>query len=654
MTSPSAIADGTTRSTGADPFALWSEVYDEQPNPLLSLEENFLSCLLPDVRELDVVDMGCGTGRWLQRLAPQHPRSLLGIDNSSEMLARAKGKVGGHAVLLRADCASALVSAGSADLCLASFVVSHVRDLGKFARQLARILRAGGHAFITDVHPETAASLGWKRSFRYGDQSISLHTHERPIREVMAALRKHGFQVAALLEPCFQAQQQKLLKLHSSRIDVAALRSPAIYILQVQAPGAQPRRNESTDSSSLRVIGARISFGPRASAVAELNLSGGSVGSIASRFLGHSVIPDAQSLDLSGYLLLPGLINSHDHLEFGLFPNLGRGSYRNAAEWADDIQQREAGVIAQRRRIPKPVRCWWGAIRNLLCGATTVCHHNPLLAEFSDPNFPVRVLRDYRWAHSLSFDPEIVAGKCCDCDATSPFIIHAGEGVDASSTEEIAALDRRELLNDRTVLVHALALNPYTVSLLNRRGASVVWCPASNRFLFGRTLDGDLLSRIHNLVLGSDSALTSPGDLLDDIRFAYRETGISSEQLYEMVYTAPARVFRMRDGEGSLKIGGVADLIAINDTGAEPAEALANLSGRHIELVILRGRVQLVRNSILERLPEEMRECLEPVQVDGETVWLRAPIAELFKVAAGALQDPIQVGGRRVHYVASH
>ena len=641
-------SEQTVRDRAADAFALWAEVYDEQPNPLLSLEEDFLSHLLPDVRGLDVVDMGCGTGRWLQRLASQDARSLIGIDGSREMIARAAAKVGRYTVLLRADCGSAALSADSADLCLASFLLSHVRDLEKFSRQLAYILRPGGTAFITDVHPGTSARLGWKRAFRYGDQSISLQTYERPIGEVIAALRKHGFQVSALLEPCFQTQQQRTLELHNSPLGPTVLRWPAIYILQVQRNDRPRASSRDAQANAMQITGSRVAFGPRASASVQLLLTGDSVSAFSTGLLGRSCIANAPSVDLSGYLLLPGLINSHDHLDFGSFPRLGRGGYRNASEWANDIQSRNAAVIDAHRRIPKPVRCWWGAIRNVLSGVTTVCHHNPVLPELLESSFPVRVLRDFEWAHSMEFDRQ-VPEKFWAANLEAPFIIHAAEGIDSNAAEEISKLERLGLLNQRTVLIHALALNEESVSLLNRSGAAVVWCPASNKFLFGRTHDLRVISSIKNLALGSDSSLTSDGGLLDDIAVA-RETGVAADRLYAMLYTTPARMFRMNRGEGTIRVGGVADLIAVEDVRADPADTLINLERPRVALVVVRGRVQLVRNRVRERLPQELCDGLEPLEVDGETVWLRAPVAQLSSAASEALHGSLRTGEGRKRY----
>src|SRR6202035_3720818 len=114
----------------------------------------------------------------------------------------------------------------------------------------------------------------------------------------------------------------------------------------------------------------------------------------------NNISPTPAIIDLPGYLLLPGLINAHDHLEFGLFPNLGSGPYQNSVEWAKEIHHSHASLIARHRKVPKPVRLWWGAVRNLLCGVTTVCHHNPVTPELVDPEFPIRVISDFGWAHS--------------------------------------------------------------------------------------------------------------------------------------------------------------------------------------------------------------------------------------------------------------
>ena len=274
-------------------------------------------------------------------------------------------------------------------------------------------------------------------------------------------------------------------------------------------------------------------------------------------------------MNLDGYLLLPGLTNSHDHLEFGLFPNLGHGPYANSEQWANDIQQSERDVIRRHRSVPKDVRLWWGAIRNLLCGVTTVCHHNPLDPVLLDDGFPVRVLTEFGWAHSVPMEPDLRA-KFQTTPKELPFILHASEGLDEKSANEIFELDRIHALDERTILVHGLGLTSDGISLLNRRGAALVWCPTSNQFLFGRTHRWESLATANNLVLGSDSPLTAAGTCW--MRFVSRIPirAVHAEELYRMVITRPAAVFRFDDGRGAIRPGAAADLIAIRDTEAQP------------------------------------------------------------------------------------
>ena len=59
----------------------------------------------------------------------------------------------------------------------------------------------------------------------------------------------------------------------------------------------------------------------------------------------------------------------------------------------------------------------------------------------------------------------------------------------------------------------------------------------------------------------------------------------------------------VRDAEGSIRESGLADLIAVRDTGQDPADRLQTLSMSDIEFVMIGGRVQLAVGSVLERLP---------------------------------------------------
>ncbi len=103
------------------PSTAWAEVYDTQPNPLLALEERVLGSMMPNVRGLDVLDAGCGTGRWLQRLLARSPRSLLGVDISPAMLLLAGIKLSQNCSLRLGSCTALPVNDTACDMVLIFF-----------------------------------------------------------------------------------------------------------------------------------------------------------------------------------------------------------------------------------------------------------------------------------------------------------------------------------------------------------------------------------------------------------------------------------------------------------------------------------------------------------------------------------------------------
>ncbi len=269
------------------------------------------------------------------------------------------------------------------------------------------------------------------------------------------------------------------------------------------------------------------------------------------------------------YLLLPGLINAHDHLEFNSFPFLGRrAAYQDMYEWAAEITERmNSPIIRACTSIPMEDRLRIGAFKNLISGVTTVAHHNPYHPCF-DRTFPIRVVQDYRWSHSLGLDNQAL-DTFQETPGDVPWIIHAAEGLSARAQSEIDELDHNGMLAPNTVLVHALGAQPSQQRLLARRRANVVSCPVSNLYLYGRTLDYGRLPPTLKLALGSDSAATSSSGLLDDFQMLRKLVDWKEEKLWATITTVPTEILRIHGLNR-------ADLVVLKDY----APALVVLDGR--------------------------------------------------------------------------
>ena len=637
-------------------FDLWAEVYDEQPNPLLALEErHLLNCFSP-LSMRNILDAGCGTGRWLAKFAELSLASLVGIDCSNEMLIRARVKLGERAQLYEGDCTALPVTDASVDLLLSSFVLSYVQDLKAFARECGRVARAGATIVISDMHPETAIKRKWKRIFHRDHQPIEIEAHPRSIEDISRVFLEQGFQTQALFEPCFEAPERPFFEASGKLSEFEKLSSdPAIYILTLRKLPLAASTFKPESQQTLQLSGARFAFDSDNALIGTIAIRGGYIESIS---IGMDRDCNTfRNLDLSGYLILPGLINAHDHLDFSLFPRLGRNAnaakYRNSKEWGHEIHHTHADIIALHRQVPRETRLWWGAIRNLICGVTTVCHHDRPSTEFDDPDFPVHVLSNFSWAHSLAFDPNLPE-TFRNASAGLPFIFHAAEGIDDECAREIFRLDEMQLLRRNSVLIHGLGLIAESATILNQRGASLIVCPTSNQYLFGCAPSKSLLSSIERLALGSDSPITAAGDLLSEIHFAYSSIGLNLRDIYDMVTSNAAAILQLQEGEGCIRKAGRGDLIAVRDQHMPPAATLARLSSDQIELVLLAGTPQLASPRLYERLPLSLREGMHLLEVDGHRRWIRAPLSDLFDSAEAILgRSNLVIGGRKVRHFAA-
>jgi ubiquinone/menaquinone biosynthesis C-methylase UbiE len=132
----------------------WAQVYDHDLNPLLPLEEPLVRAALGEVRGQAVLDLGCGTGRHALWLAAAGAL-VTAVDFSEGMLREARSKPGAKAVRFEVhDLHQPLPFAASTfEAVVSGLVLEHLRDLDLFFGEARRVLRAGGCAVVSGMHP---------------------------------------------------------------------------------------------------------------------------------------------------------------------------------------------------------------------------------------------------------------------------------------------------------------------------------------------------------------------------------------------------------------------------------------------------------------------------------------------------------------------
>lgn len=132
----------------------WAGCYDSEANPLIALEEPHIPLLLGHIEGLEILEIGCGTGRHTLRLAAAGAR-VTATDLSAGMAAQASEKDGWEKVrfsrhdfnhpLPFADC--------SFDGVCTFLTLEHVHDLFHFFSECRRVSRPGGFVIASAMHP---------------------------------------------------------------------------------------------------------------------------------------------------------------------------------------------------------------------------------------------------------------------------------------------------------------------------------------------------------------------------------------------------------------------------------------------------------------------------------------------------------------------
>lgn len=227
------VLDDPTASWDAK-AALWDEQVGEEGDPNRRLNSDpVLWRMLGEVRGLDVLDAGCGTGYLSRQLARRGAR-VVGVDASAAMVGIARERAAqldfASPPRHHVDDAATLATLAEAsfDRVASNYVLMDLADLDGAAHAIARVLRPGGRAAVVISHPcfpqgedtKTArgdlgsveVSYSWVRNYFEDDQRLEpawgrfsepFPCFERSVTRYFGAFRTAGLAVTDLEEPRF-------------------------------------------------------------------------------------------------------------------------------------------------------------------------------------------------------------------------------------------------------------------------------------------------------------------------------------------------------------------------------------------------------------------------------------------------------------------
>jgi SAM-dependent methyltransferase len=578
-------------------YAQWAEACDRSPSPVVTLARRVMEPLLRDVRDKVVVDVG--TGHQLELLVARGSKAV-GVDFTPETLRKAAKKQALHSRLVLADTSRLPFQQATADLVICSFVLSFVDDLPQLAEQLARIVLPGGEVHVTDIHPDTQRH-GWPAALDPTLKEIRVNVHE--LTSIAQAFDQAGLALELSLEPRLGHPERRHFEL-AQRMDLyeQARHVPAICLLHFRRrvltadrnrPHLVPRKRQRT----WHLVGARQALGPHTAVHSDIALDATQIRGIYDRPSKGKLerAEDDAVVDLTGLLLLPGLINAHDCLQAG---------------WPE--------------RVHPDVAPWLGAIRNVFSGVTTV-RHDTAIDPATMAQFPVHLARG--GVRSARHKPEEIAADFADAPPNVPLIIDLSWCA-AETNRFIGELEKNGLLSNRTILVGLAELDTAAQNSLVKHGTSAVWSPASTPLRCETAISN------HLIALGTGGL--GKTSISDEIRAALK-MAVSPEAIYSMVTSRAASILRLRNGEGRIVAETPADLVAIDDSGLTPAESLCSLDCVPAA-VIVGGKLQLLSGSVLERVPEALRESLRPMMVGDAQWWAEEHIVAAVRGARGGLR----------------
>jgi cytosine/adenosine deaminase-related metal-dependent hydrolase len=181
-----------------------------------------------------------------------------------------------------------------------------------------------------------------------------------------------------------------------------------------------------------------------------------------------------------------------------------------------------------------------------------------------------------------------------------PYVFHIGEGIDRWSSNDVDTLLRWNILRKRLIGVHGVAMDVEQA----KRFEALIWCPASNYFMFQKTAPVKELKHHTTLLFGTDSTLTANWSIWSHLREALDSGMVNHSELIKMLGSNAARVWGL-DNYG-MKEGNGGDVVVAKKKSGDQERAFFEIGAEDILLVFCKGELKLVDESLLPQFKSQV------------------------------------------------
>jgi len=331
----------------------------------------------------------------------------------------------------------------------------------------------------------------------------------------------------------------------------------------------------------------------------------------------HLDISTTTRIECAEGVVSPGLINTHDHLNYDhhypLPATVDRYDHRN--DWRSSPSISIPGDFGQ-------AKVAWSELRQVMAGTTSIAgagNEVGFLRNLDPPWWSFPIFDDLLWDDTVENPLEIVTDtfpledpweyqQFEDCvhtyygrskdQFTDVYVPHVAEGVNVAAHTEFDCLsDVDDMINNNFSMVHGIAIDADDGKTMAENRASLIWSPRSNISLYGNTAPVPMLKN-QGVLLSMSTDWTPSGSMTlgrelacaDELNGKYFNSTFSARELWMMVTHNPAVALHIDDRVGSLQAGHFGDIAIFDGSGMEnPYRAVIGADAQSTVLVLRRS-----------------------------------------------------------------